>query len=101
MVTEELYAVARVEASDDAPPRGRMCTPTHEGDQTSVMDLDYRSSLLRRLRARHALYEEACDTMTLEQVNTLVMPGALPTAYSLVHQVRTSTTSAKRRASRR
>ena len=51
------------------------------------MDLDYRSSLLRRLRAVHALYEEACDTMSLDQVNTVVVPGALPIAFSLVHQV--------------
>ena len=31
--------------------------------QTAVMDFDYRSSLLRRLRAVHSLYVEACATM--------------------------------------
>ena len=56
-------------------------------DQTLRMDLDERSSLLRRLRAVHALYEVACATMTLDQVNAVVVPGVLPIAFSLVHQV--------------
>jgi hypothetical protein len=51
------------------------------------MGLAYRSSLLRRLRAVHSLYEDACDTMTLEQVNRVTLPGVLPIAFSLVHQV--------------
>lgn len=51
------------------------------------MDLDYRSSLGRRLRAVHSLYLDACDTMTLEQVNYVERPGVLPIAFSLVHQV--------------
>jgi hypothetical protein len=55
--------------------------------QTFTMDFDYRSSLLRRVRAVHSLYDEACATMTLEQVNLVVDPRALPIAFSLVHQV--------------
>ncbi|HEY1761658.1 MAG TPA: hypothetical protein VGG17_03590 [Acidimicrobiales bacterium] len=51
------------------------------------MDADYRSSLVRRLRAVHHLYDEACRTMTLEQVNAVTYPGTLPIAFSLVHQV--------------
>lgn len=51
------------------------------------MDLDYRSSLLRRLRAVHSLYDDACATMTLEQVNRVVHPEALPIAFSLIHQL--------------
>jgi hypothetical protein len=51
------------------------------------MDFDYRSSLSRRLRAVHSLYSEACATMDLEQVNRVVLPGVLPIAFSLVHQL--------------
>jgi hypothetical protein len=51
------------------------------------MDFDYRSSLSRRLSAVHSLYYEACATMDLEQVNRVVMPGVLPIAFSLVHQL--------------
>ena len=51
------------------------------------MAFDYRSSLLRRLRAVHSLYYDACATMTLEQVNTVTHPGVLPIAFSLVHQL--------------
>jgi hypothetical protein len=51
------------------------------------MDFDYRSSLSRRLRAVHSLYYEACASMDLEQVNRVVMPGTLPIAFSLVHQL--------------
>lgn len=56
-------------------------------DQTGAMDTDYRSSLLRRLKAMHSLYYEACATMTLEQVNRVSQEGVLPIAFSLVHQV--------------
>ncbi len=51
------------------------------------MTFDYRSSLLRRLVAVHSLYDDACATMSLEQVNAVAMPGVLPIAFSLVHQV--------------
>jgi hypothetical protein len=51
------------------------------------MDFDYRSSLSRRLRTVHSLYYEACSTMDLEQVNRVVVPGVLPIAFSLVHQL--------------
>jgi hypothetical protein len=51
------------------------------------MDFDYRSSLLRRVRAVHSLYYEACATMSLEQVNIVADTRALPIAFSLVHQV--------------
>lgn len=50
------------------------------------MDFDYRDSLLRRLRAVHSLYYDACSTMTLEQVNTVVHENTLPISFSLVHQ---------------
>jgi hypothetical protein len=49
--------------------------------------LDYRSSLWRRVRAMHSLYEQACSTMTLEHVNYVERDGVLPIAFSLVHQV--------------
>jgi len=51
------------------------------------MDLAYRSSLTRRLRAVHGLYAEATASMTLEQVNHVERDGVLPIAFSLVHQV--------------
>lgn len=51
------------------------------------MDVDYRSSLARRLAAIHSLYYDACSTMSLEQVNAVVQPTTLPIAFSLVHQV--------------
>ena len=47
------------------------------------VDTEYRSSLVRRLRAVHSLYVDACASMTIEQVNRVVLPGA----FSLVHQV--------------
>jgi hypothetical protein len=50
------------------------------------VDADYRSSLVRRLRAVHHLYDEACRTMTLDQVNAVSHAGTLPIAFSLVHQ---------------
>ncbi len=51
------------------------------------MDATYRHSLSRRLRAVHSLYDDATASMTLEQVNAVVVEGALPIAFSLVHQV--------------
>lgn len=51
------------------------------------MDFEYRSSLVRRLRAVHSLYVDACASMSIEQVNQVVHPGTLPIAFSLVHQV--------------
>jgi hypothetical protein len=51
------------------------------------MDADYRSSLLRRLRAVHSLYYDACATMTVDQVNAVTQPSTLPIAFSLVHQL--------------
>jgi hypothetical protein len=63
------------------PVRGRSM------GQTATMEIDYRSSLLRRLRAVHSLYYDALATMTLDQVNHVSQPGVLPIAFSLVHQV--------------
>lgn len=51
------------------------------------MASDHLNSLRRRVRAMHSLYEDACATMTLEQVNHVERPGVLPIAFSLVHQV--------------
>lgn len=51
------------------------------------MDADYRSSLVRRLGAIHSLYYDACETMSVDQVNEVVHQGTLPIAFSLVHQV--------------
>ncbi len=51
------------------------------------MDEAYRDSLARRLRAVHHLYREACDTMSLEQVNAVSASSTLPIAFSLVHQL--------------
>jgi hypothetical protein len=51
------------------------------------MDFDYRSSLSRRLHAVHSLYDDACASMDLEQINRVVVAGVLPIAFSLVHQV--------------
>jgi hypothetical protein len=39
------------------------------------------------MRAMHSLYEDACATMTGEQVNFVERAGVLPIAFSLVHQV--------------
>lgn len=55
--------------------------------QTVITDFDYQSSLSRRLHAVHSLYYEACASMDLEQVNRVVVPGVLPIAFSLVHQL--------------
>ena len=35
----------------------------------------------------HSLYDDACTTMTLDQVNHVTHPGVLPIAFSLVHQL--------------
>jgi hypothetical protein len=51
------------------------------------MDLAYRSSIARRLRAVHSLYYDACATMDQDHVNFVERPGVLPIAFSLVHQV--------------
>ncbi len=55
--------------------------------ETASVDIDYRSSLARRVRTVHALYLEAVDSMSLEQVNHAAHPGVLPIAFSLVHHV--------------
>jgi hypothetical protein len=54
---------------------------------TGEVDLAYRSSLVRRLHAVHALYTAATASMTLEQINHVERDGVLPIAFSLVHQV--------------
>jgi hypothetical protein len=51
------------------------------------VDAEYRSSLLRRLRAVHSLYYDACATMSVDQVNAVTLPSTLPIAFSLVHQL--------------
>jgi hypothetical protein len=48
---------------------------------------DHLASLQRRMRAMHSLYEDACASMTAEQVNHVERDGVLPIAFSLVHQV--------------
>jgi hypothetical protein len=54
---------------------------------TVDMDIAYLSSLQRRMRAMHSLYEDATATMALEHVNAVTLPGVLPIAFSLVHFV--------------
>lgn len=49
------------------------------------MSIDYLSSLQRRMRAMHSLYEDACGSMGLEHVNHFERDGILPIAFSLVH----------------
>jgi hypothetical protein len=44
-------------------------------------------SLQRRMRAMHSLYEDACSTMTLDQVNHVERDAVLPIAFSLFHYV--------------
>jgi hypothetical protein len=39
------------------------------------------------MRAMHSLYEDACATMSAEQVNYVEREGVLPIAFSLVHQL--------------
>jgi hypothetical protein len=51
------------------------------------MSTEHLNSLQRRLRAMHSLYEDACRTMNLEQVNYVERDGVLPIAFSLVHQL--------------
>ena len=46
-----------------------------------------KDSLVRRMRTMVSLYEEAVDTMTLEQVNHVDAEGRLPIAFSLFHYV--------------
>lgn len=42
-------------------------------------------SLRRRMRAMHSLWEEAVETMTVDQVNYVEREPALPIAFSLFH----------------
>ncbi len=49
------------------------------------MDNAYLSSLRRRMRALHSLYEDATATMGADHVNAVTVPGVLPIAFSLVH----------------
>ncbi len=51
---------------------------------TSPLD-HVRDSLLRRMSTMHSLYYEAVDTMTLEQVNTVIAERVLPIAFPLFH----------------
>ncbi len=44
-------------------------------------------SLRRRMRAMHSLYEDACATMTIDQVNHVERDEVLPIAFSLFHFV--------------
>jgi hypothetical protein len=44
-------------------------------------------SLRRRMRAMHSLYEDACATMTVDQVNHVERDAVLPIAFSLFHYV--------------
>ena len=50
----------------------------------SVLILD---SLQRRMRAMHSLWEQAVDTMSLDQVNHVEREPVLPIAFSLFHFV--------------
>jgi hypothetical protein len=81
------YKVKRIALSRFHPWERPVVTRDAPVRQTSTMTFDYRSSLLRRVRAVHSLYDEACTTMDLEQVNRVADPRALPIAFSLVHQV--------------
>ena len=49
---------------------------------TNIVVLD---SLRRRMRAMHSLWEEAVDTMDLDQVNHVEREPVLPIAFSLFH----------------
>ena len=51
------------------------------------MDADYPSSLQRRLRAVHSLYDDASATMMPNQGKAATHASALPIALSLVHQL--------------
>ena len=44
-------------------------------------------SLRRRMRAMHSLWEDAVDSMDLDQVNHVERDGVLPIAFSLFHLV--------------
>ncbi len=44
-------------------------------------------SLQRRMRAMHSLYEDACATMNVDQVNHVERDAVLPIAFSLFHFV--------------
>lgn len=44
-------------------------------------------SLQRRMRAMHSLYEDACATMDVDQVNHVERDAVLPIAFSLFHYV--------------
>ena len=76
----------RYQVRDSEIPRSPVAPDATVG-QTDPVDLAYRTSLLKRLRAVHSLYDDACDTMTLDQVNHVVAPTTLPIAFSLAHQV--------------
>jgi hypothetical protein len=52
-----------------------------------MVSSDHLSSLQRRMRAMHTLYEDACATMGPEHVNHVERDGVLPIAFSLVHQL--------------
>ncbi len=44
-------------------------------------------SLRRRMRAMHSLYEDACATMGVDQINHVEKEPCLPIAFSLFHYV--------------
>lgn len=44
-------------------------------------------SFRRRMRAMHSLYEDACSTMDIDQVNHVERDAVLPIAFSLFHYV--------------
>jgi hypothetical protein len=48
---------------------------------------EWRSSIIRRLDAVHALWQEGVADLTLAQMNHFERPGVLPIAFTLMHFV--------------
>jgi hypothetical protein len=62
------------------------------GQQTSgagpvVASADWRASIVRRIAAVHALWQQGVADLTLAQVNHFERPGVLPIAFTLMHLV--------------
>ena len=51
------------------------------------MSEEWRASIIQRIGAAHALWQQGVADLTLAQVNHFERPGVLPIAFTLMHYV--------------
>ena len=56
-------------------------------ERPSAVSEEWRASLVQRVAAVHALWQQGVSDLTLEQVNHFERPGVLPIAFTLTHLV--------------